>query len=298
MMPTPCSTIADSEKPNSHWPSRTHTGEGRVRLLSWNVAGRVRAVAAQADALAEQRIDVVVLQEVRATAVTAWHSALRTLGFSSVLAALAPGPAAPDPSRRLGVLIAARAPLSALSSPALPWPERHLAALAHMPTGPVAIHAVHVPTSNKADAVKIRTLQTLRAALAASPTGYPCVVAGDLNTPQYESREGEVRSFARTRSGHLRPTHGERHDRAELGFVPGLADLGFVDAFRDVHGYGARDRSWMYPNGKMGYRLDHLFARGLRPVRADYVHAWRERRLSDHSALLVELVAPSGQAVP
>src|SRR5690606_16017205 len=93
-------------------------------VLSWNVAGRVRSVPAQAAALARRPADVVALQEVRASALPAWRAALGALGFTHVVATLtdvAPRP----PERRLGVLVAARTPLQPL--PGLPWPERHLA---------------------------------------------------------------------------------------------------------------------------------------------------------------------------
>jgi exonuclease III len=108
---------------------------------------------------------------------------------------------------------------------------------------------------------------------------------GDFNTPAYESREGEVRTFARTRTGRLRPDYGERHDRAELALVTGLLEHGYDDAFRTVHGYGRRDRSWLYPNGKMGYRLDHILVRGLGAQACEYRHDWREARLSDHAGM-------------
>jgi endonuclease/exonuclease/phosphatase family metal-dependent hydrolase len=58
-----------------------------------------------------------------------------------------------------------------------------------------------------------------------------------------------------------------------------------------VHGYARRDRSWLYPNGRMGYRLDHVFVRGLHVDACDYVHGWREQRLSDHSAMWAALSA-------
>ena len=141
------------------------------------------------------------------------------------------------------------------------------------------------PISSKAERVKVRTLEAVHARLAA-PSALPRVLAGDLNTPQYESREGEVRSFARTRTGKLRPQFDERHDAAELALITGLAEHGYVDAFRVLHGYERRDRSWAYPTiPKAGWRLDHIFARGLRVEACDYVHAWREDGLSDHSAM-------------
>jgi endonuclease/exonuclease/phosphatase family metal-dependent hydrolase len=166
----------------------------------------------------------------------------------------------------------------------VPWPERVLVARTTIGAQTVELTNVHAPLSNKAEEVKVRTLEAVHAHLA-PPAGVPRILVGDLNTPQYESREGEVSTFARTRSGKLRPDYGERHDRAELLLITGLAEHGYVDAFRQLHGYARRDRSWLYPNGKMGWRLDHVIARGLDVEACEYRHDWRERGLSDHSAM-------------
>jgi exonuclease III len=262
-------------------------------VLSWNVAGRVRSVAAQAQALAGRRADVVALQEVRASAWPAWRDALAALGLDAVHYSAPPGGGGPE--RRLGVVIAARAPLTPLPGPAeLPWPERYAAARVALPeVGGVEVHALHAPISAKAERVKVLTLEAVVAALRGP--GAPAVLVGDFNTPAYESREGEVRSFARTRTGNLRDGYDDRHDAAELGIVPGLTrrDGGWVDAFRAVHGYGARDRSWMYANAKFGYRLDHVLVRDLGVGACDYEHGWREAGLSDHSALWAALRSPA-----
>jgi exonuclease III len=99
-----------------------------------------------------------------------------------------------------------------------------------------------------------------------------------------------VSTFARTRTGRLKPSYGERHDRAELALVTGLLEHGWADAFRVLHGYSRRDRSWLYPNGKMGYRLDHIMVRGLRVEACEYRHDWRDARLSDHAGMWAALV--------
>jgi endonuclease/exonuclease/phosphatase family metal-dependent hydrolase len=254
-------------------------------VLSWNVAGRVRSVAAQAAALAQRPADVVALQEVRASALDAWQDALAGLGL--VHQHYSAPPAGGTAERRLGVLLAARAPLAPLPAPAgLPWPERYAAARVDL-GGAVELHALHAPISAKAERVKVLTLEAVAAHLASPPhPAAPAVLVGDFNTPAYESREGEVRSFARTRTGALRAGYDARHDAAELGVVPGLARAGgWIDAFRAVHGYGARDRSWMYANGTFGYRLDHVLVRALAVEACAYEHGWREAGLSDHSAL-------------
>jgi endonuclease/exonuclease/phosphatase family metal-dependent hydrolase len=255
-------------------------------VLSWNVAGRVRSVPEQAAALSGRRADVVALQEVRASALRAWVDALREQGYAHVHHS--PTPARPAPERRLGVVIAAREPLVPMAGPpGLPWPERHAAAM----TAVGELHVLHAPISAKAGRVKVLTLEIMAAWLA-PPRPHPVVVAGDFNTPAYESREGEVRSFARTRTGNLREGFDERHDLAELGIIPGLAEAGYDDAFRAVHGYLRRDRSWVYPNGKMGYRLDHVLVRGLAVAACEYEHGWRDAGLSDHAAVWADLHTP------
>ena len=256
-------------------------------VVTWNVAGRVRGVDLQAAALAEQPADVIALQEIRLSSLVPWREALGRLGFPHVVTSLdAHDPAVRlESSRRLGVLIAGREPVESLGAPpGTPWPERVLSAR----TAVGEVVNVHAPLSSKAEQVKVLTLEAVYEYMA-PPASEPRVLVGDLNTPAYESREGEVRTFARTRSGRIRPLYGERHDRAELMLITGLLGHGYVDAFRVLHGYERRDRSWVYPHGKMGYRLDHIVVRGLGVRACEYRHDWRERKLSDHAAMWAEL---------
>jgi exonuclease III len=259
-------------------------------VVTWNVAGRVRTVDLQAAALATQPADLIALQEIRLSSLAAWRTALRDLGFEHVLTSLdGHDPNVPlAPERRLGVLIAGSAPLEPLPTPpGVPWPERVLSARTEIGE----LVNLHAPISSKAEEAKVRTLEAVHGYLAGGASGArSCVLVGDLNTPQYESREGEVSSFARTRSGRIRPAYGERHDRAELLLITGLAQHGWIDAFRDLHGYSRRDRSWLYPHRKMGYRIDHVMARGLRVEACEYRHDWRDAGLSDHAGMWAALV--------
>jgi endonuclease/exonuclease/phosphatase family metal-dependent hydrolase len=257
-------------------------------VLTWNVQGRVRGVPEQAAALAARACDVVALQEVRATALEVWEAALAMLGYPHVLATLPAGGPQRPPERRLGVLIAAREPLEPAPTAEVPWPERYLAARTTLGGEVVEVHNLHAPISSKAGQVKVLTLEAVHAGLAPA-ADVPRILVGDLNTPQYESREGEVRSFARTRTGRIRPSHGERHDRAEMLLVTGLREHGYIDAFRALHGYARRDRSWVYPHRKGGYRLDHIITRGLDVVACEYEHGWRDAGLSDHAAMWADL---------
>jgi exonuclease III len=260
-----------------------------VRLITWNVARRVEALAAQAAALGGREPDIVALQEVTARTLPLWEAALATIGLPQVACTLATAEPAREPvgPRRTSVLLAARTPLAV--RPGLlpvPWPETALAA----EVAGIELHTVHVP--NAANGwIKPDTLAAVRAGLAARSG--PRVLCGDLNTPRREAADGTVVSFARDGRGRLRPERGTRWDDAELGVVPRLRELGFHDAFRALHGYGAREPSWTWrriAGHGGGWRLDHLFCSAeLQPVACAYHHDWRDDGLSDHSALEADL---------
>ncbi len=239
----------------------------------------------------------------------------------------------PISRRRMGVVIAARGPLGDAQRLAVPWPETTLAAAirdpivadghdpsagadghdpsagaggrpsagadghdrsagadGHDPSAGAVVHVAHVP--NAANGwIKPDTLAALRAGLEAGSG--PRVLCGDFNTPRREHPDGRVVSFARDSRERLREERGTRWDDAELGVVPGLADLGFADAFRTVHGYASKEPSWVWRHGG-GWRLDHVFVFGLEVVASQYHHAWRDDGLSDHSAMEADLRTAAG----
>jgi exonuclease III len=255
-----------------------------VRLVSWNVAGRVTRQPEQARAVAGVGADVVALQEVTARTLPMWREALAEAGLAACEATLDEPPAGTG-RRLLGVLIAAREPLGRLDPPPeAPWPERVLCRRA----SGVEVVCLHSPIAPAPDLAKVRTHEAVAAYLAARPPA-PRILCGDLNTPRRELPDGDVVTFAYTSSGRLREERGERWDRAERGLVHGLRQRGWVDAFRALHGYGSREASWTFANDRGGWRLDHVLVEGLRPVAAAYAHEWRRQGLSDHSALVVDL---------
>ena len=265
-----------------------------ARVLTWNVARRASRLAEQAVAVAGSAPDILALQEVTARTLPLWRAACERLGLVAVRDSLEEADPARQPAARrvTGVLLAARGPLApAAAALALPWPETGLCAVAPTPIGPLEVCAVHVP--NAANGwVKVRTLQAVRAGLAAAPAA-PRVLCGDLNSPRRESPSGEVLSFARDSRGRLRPERGPEWDQAELAVVPGLRDLCYRDAFRFLHGYERREPSWTWraiSGHAGGWRIDHLFASPqLEPIACRYHHAWRDDGLSDHAALEADL---------
>jgi exonuclease III len=252
------------------------------------VARRVQRLAEQAGALASRAPDVVALQEVTVRTWPLWQAALTTIGLPHVAWST-------SRPRRTGVLLASRTPAAGAQPLPVPWPETTLA----REIDGVVFHTVHVP--NAANGwIKIETLEGIRAGLAA--TSGARVLCGDLNTPRRETPDGTVLSFARDTRGRLREERGERWDAGELGVVPGLADLGFADALRTLHGYARPERSWTFANQKGGWRLDHVFAsRELEVLAAGYHHGWRAAGLSDHAPFEADLrlrPAPGAPAPP
>jgi exodeoxyribonuclease III len=254
-----------------------------MRLVTWNVAGRVTRQPEQAEAVAAVGAEVIALQEVTARSLPLWRAALEAAGFHGLEAALDGAP--PVRGRRLlGVLTGAREPIRRLPSPEVPWPERLLCCR----VGDVEVVNLHSPISPAPDLAKVRTHEAVAAYLASTSVS-PRVLCGDLNTPRRELPDGDVLTFAHDSAGRLRPERGERWNRAERALVHGLRERGWVDAFRALHGYTEREASWTFPQDRGGWRLDHVLVEGLRPLACAYAHDWRRRGLSDHSALVVDL---------
>ncbi len=250
-----------------------------VSLLCWNVAGKVRRVPEQAEAVAAYGADVVCLQEVRPSAAAAWTHVLKEAGWPHVAIASGRGR-----ERPLGVLIAARAGFESAPVPGVPWSERALSAT----IDGLELVNLHSPISPSPDLAKVLTHEAVHAYLA--KRSGPRVLCGDLNTPRREHPDGRIWTFARTRSGKLRRDRGERWDQAELALIKGLEPAGFRDAFRTLHGLEVRELSWEWMQSGGGYRLDHLIVSSEVTVEeVGYLHEWRRGGLSDHSPLVARV---------
>ena len=182
------------------------------------------------------------------------------------------------------MLTAARVPVERLPAPAVPWAERVLCCV----VDGIEVVNVHSPIAPSPELAKIRTHEAVAAYLR-ERSDRPRVLCGDLNTPRRELEDGTLLTFAHDTNGRLRPERGERWDLAERALV---RDLGWVDAWRALHGYGSRDASWTFKDDRGGWRLDHVLLDGLTPSASTYCHEWRRAGLSDHSALVVDFDQP------
>jgi exodeoxyribonuclease III len=278
-----------------------------MRLISWNLNGRVSALCNQINSLGELQPDIVALQEVLAATAPRLREGLgqRDLVHSLDSFGLAADPTLLKGRRKYGEILASRWPLSPLPPVAfsVPWNERVLSAVCHSPWGDIEIHTAGIPPGASNGWLKVQMFEGIYRRLACV-VEIPRILCGDLNAPQAESFGGQITTWGqdikpdgsvttwktwRDASGYV--DTGERWDLAERSVLAGLAKYDLPDVFRSLHGYGVVEYSW-YWKGKgrcIGRRFDHVFAsRQLHAVRCEYLHALREMGLSDHSAIEVD----------
>ena len=248
-----------------------------MRLVSWNVAGRLTRLPEQVVAVLAVAPDVVALQEVTVNSLPLWREALSEAGLEHSVTPLDDG--RPPKPRRLAVLTASREPLDRLALDGLPWPERAVSAR----VGGVELLNVHSPISPSPGLAKVLTHEALYA-YARERDGI--ALCGDLNTPRRTHEDGTVLTFAHDTKGRLREERGERWAAAERALVYTLrAEHGWSDAFLD-----APERTWTFKDDRGGWRLDHLLVKGVDVGARAYAHDWRRSGLSDHSAVVADVV--------
>jgi exodeoxyribonuclease-3 len=240
-----------------------------LEVLCWNVRAPAEERAwRQAGWLRHQAADVVVLTECRATRgsrllAQSLRDSGRTVQF-----------VVPE-GREYAVIMACRGPVQPTPLASGLGYLRPRAASARIGSGPEVI-GLYVPSRGfdrgERALRKRRFLETVDAALAAG-SARGRIVCGDLNV--------------------LEPGHVPRYRHVEdweSGFYSGLRRHDLVDAYRWLHPDDV-EHSWHGRSGD-GYRYDHCFvSRDLLPSlrSCSYVHEPREQRLSDHSAMSLEL---------
>lgn len=235
-----------------------------IRLLSWNIlhGGGPNRMPEIALWIIGQSPDVVVLTEFRRSVGGQIVGVLADFGLKHSVSTR-PGPG------ENGVLIASRMPLavSVAQPEGAPFRGRWLGVT--LEESGMGVLGVHVPDDTRPTDKSLFWRELVNFARARPPGDW--VVAGDFNTGRHRlDEEGET--FGAT---------------ALLG---AFCTAGFDDAWRTKHPE-RREYSWVSRTGS-GFRMDHAFvSEGLRArvSSVSYAHDVRERRLSDHSALMLEL---------
>ncbi len=140
---------------------------------------------------------------------------------------------------------------------------------ARIPGLDVTVIGVHVPPDGPGSGREAVFQAAVRA--AKERRDQRCVLIGDLNAGRHYLDE-EGATFTCTR------------------LLGELATMGYVDAWRKLNS-GEREFSWFSHEGK-GFRIDHALVSASLAVHVKacwYSHSERERDLSDHSMMVLEL---------
>ncbi|MFC5973951.1 endonuclease/exonuclease/phosphatase family protein [Halomarina salina] len=277
--------------------------------MTWNVnksANSAGRIDDQLEYIAECDVDVLLLQEVRYGRdhrwVDAWKTGLRQLGLGTIehscdlAAELAASSVPPHDGigHDNGHLTAVATDWSLerqdqatvelyqtgdTSQLSTHFPEKILVTELTTPKTEIELWNVRAVPGSSWGQEKIKLFETVYDQLTAAGPKLR-ILAGDFNSPQQELADGQAIPFGYQKAPELR----QRWVNAELNMLKGLGNLGMIDIFRALHGYGDVDvtqTSWREK------RFDHMFASKSLSVRhCSYDTAGLD--CSDHAPLIAD----------
>lgn len=272
-----------------------------LNVLSWNVGGRGSTVLGGLSKFSP--FQLVTLQEVALNHESDFRQRLEELGLSFFHYS----GCREVSHKRFGNVIASCWPLHKVelrySRKGLPWPQA--IAQASVSIGPgadaVSVITAHIPNGVNNGWEKIDTFCALNE-LARQAKNQPCIVTGDFNEPRYVPlQNGRIVTFGQdcdAKGAYVcwkkwtfrrRTGKGEEWDKAVRSLFEKDEPHGLRHAYWEAHGRGAMTVSHV-TRGQPRW-FDHVFVSGdFRVARCDYRHEFRDRRFSDHSAVLAQLV--------
>ena len=261
-----------------------------MRLISWNVAGRVKRCEQQVSLISGRKPDIIALQEITQNSFSLFENLLKEVGCEYIIES---AQLAYDSGRRYGELIASRFPIEKLPSSEfiIPYPERVLSANINTSWGLIELHTTHIPPGSSNGWIKIDTFEGIYNRLACSSDIHR-ILCGDFNSPQLEKPDGTVVTWGQKvkENGEIYVQRNyQRWDSGERNVIEGLAVFDLPDVYRSLNGYQVQEFSWLLMRkGEViaRRRFDHIFASNkLNPVECNYLHDFRESGNSDHSAI-------------
>lgn len=226
-----------------------------LSILSWNIRqGGGSRVVGIIQALVKSKATIVVLSEYKNNDK---GEMIRAKLLSAGYRYQAVTSARPDVN---SVLIASKLPCNTVLHPKADTEYAHN--IVEIQTEALNLIGVYLPHKKKHT-----LLPYIQQVISATETPY--VIAGDYNTG----------------------INGVDQVGSSFWYQPEMlafGKLGYVDAFRVKHNT-AIEYSWYSHQGN-GYRYDHTYIHEmLLPIikRCEYLHTWREQKLSDHSPMLL-----------
>jgi exonuclease III len=231
-----------------------------VKVVSWNILqGGGKRLDDICHTLCDWRPDIVTLQEARRSSVEQLNDSLASCGLTHHF--LSDTESASENT----LYIASREPLDAGDFQVDRSGPCHIL---EAETMGLTLLPVHFPQ-------KALQIPLFEAVLADTPSllERQCLLLGDMNCgiPFQDSTD---KTFVNTR------------------YFQALKQAGWNDLYRQCHGEKAQDFSWISPRTGRGFRYDHAMASASlaqATSHCQYVHEVREKGLSDHSALIVDV---------
>ncbi|HMR41800.1 MAG TPA: hypothetical protein PKA90_15380, partial [Ignavibacteria bacterium] len=118
------------------------------------------------------------------------------------------------------------------------------------------------------------------------------ILCGDWNSPQEEFPGGKIMTWGEKYGRNKEITkYKANKDECERLLLEKTNNLDLYDDFRRVHGYKVNEYSWVHKNKTKTThrRYDHIYStKNLDLKDCHYEHSFREKGLSDHSAIVSE----------
>lgn len=267
-----------------------------LKILSWNVAKRLKRVEGQVSFIERFNPDIIALQEVIPSTEKQFHFRLKKAYPYRVSSfELAPDQTILKRARMFGQLICSKSPLEPFSPTIMPvpWQERVLSVRVCHSDITFDLHTTHIPPGVSNKWIKIEMIEGIIGYLVQNPRGQ--LLCGDFNTPKAEfenhglvtfgqniDKTGRVKTKRKFRGG-----SGAAWDAGERCLFESLPKHGITDSFRKLHPDDFGAYSWLYRRGEKSFtfRFDHFFAsEDLQPISCAYQN--NQGELSDHSPIL------------
>ena len=231
-----------------------------MKVISWNIQhGGGRRIDQICEAIAYWKPDVLCLQEARKSNALKLIGACRTIGVSYHFLSETQN------DSENAIFLAARAPIDAGDFVSDRLEKCHII---EAEIEGLTVLPVHFPQKSAQVPLFQALLNDSQSLLALDS-----MLIGDLNCG-VPFKDSAHKTFANAKQ------------------FQALLGAGWIDLYRKEFGSEARDFTWISPKTKRGFRYDHALGSeslSRRLVRFCYDHTPRERQLSDHSALILEL---------
>ena len=257
-----------------------------MKLISWNIAGRLSSLNRQIEYLLNGSFDIICLQEVISKAEITIVEEFKRVGYN-IINSIPNDELSTTGKHKYNLLIISKADLQKQNPlHEIKWKEKYLKGILKFKSHKLEVTTLHVPPGSSNGTEKIISIEQFYRNIIDSNSRYK-IVCGDWNTPRKESKNGKITTWMETRSREERL----RWDKGERLLLEDLKPYGFFDTFRQLNGYDLEEYSWYIntKNGLKGRRYDHIYSSDtLNIEKCYYDHTVRENKFSDHSSIISE----------